>query len=181
MGAEKAVYLMARMTVKGVTHGNSFGGIPELTKTDIAAACTRLQSLQFHLVMAKYCDDVHSAIAALSELQTEMKIRSQVWRDMQPRRREICAAAIVDEFVASKRCRSCKGRGQVTEIAKIVTCKPCDGTGKRSISATSRAKASNIPESTFRSQGLNGLFDELSRYLVDLEIMALERISRKAS
>ena len=181
MSAEKAVYLMARLPAKGIQAGMPFGGIPELTKTDIAAACSRLGSLQFHLVMAKYCDDVYSALEAVGEVQQEMRIRDSVWREMEPRRLQCIAAAIIDECVSAKRCRSCKGRGEVQQATKLVPCAPCDATGKRSISATSRAKACGIPESTYRSQQINARFDAIARYLIDLEMGALERISRKAS
>ena len=181
MGAEKAVYLMARLPAKGIQAGMPFGGIPELTKTDIAAACSRLGSLQFHLVMAKYCDDVYSALEAVGEVQQEMRIRDSVWREMEPRRLQCIAAAIIDECVSAKRCRSCKGRGEVQQATKLVPCAPCDATGKRPISATSRARACGIPESTYRSQQINERFDVISRYLIDLEMGALERISRKTS
>ena len=181
MSATKAVYLMARMTVKGSQAGMPFGGIPELTKTDIAASCSKLGSLQFHLVMAKYCDDVYSALKAVGEVQEEMQIRDSLWRGMEPRRLQCIAAAIIDEFVGAKRCRRCKGRGEVPQAAKVVPCPACDATGKQPISATSRAKASGIPESTYRSQRINEKFEDIARRLIDLEMEALERISRKAS
>lgn len=172
---------MARLTTKGIQAGAIFGGIPELSRTDIAAACTRLQPLHFHLIMAKYCDDVHSAIQALGELQEEMGYRAKVWAEMEPGKRTICAAAIIDEFVSAKKCRRCKGNGEVKEGALVVTCKTCDGSGHRSPSVTSRARACEIPESTFRSQRLNEPYQDIMRLLADIEISALERISRKAS
>jgi len=181
MSADKAVYLVARLTAKGIQPGMPFGGIPDLTKTDIAAACSGTHSLQFHLILAKYCDDVYSALKAVGELMEEMRIRDGVWREMEARRLQCVAATIIDEFVAAKRCRSCKGTGEVKNGTTIVTCKPCEGGGKRPISATSRAKLIGMPESTYRSQQLNERFDRLARYLIDLEMGALERISRKAS
>ena len=181
MSAEKAAYLMARLPAKGIQAGMPFGGIPELTKTDIAAACSRLGSLQFHLVMAKYCDDVYSALKAVGEVQQEMRIRDSVWREMEPRRLQCIAAAIIDEVVGARRCRRCKGTGSTLNGTTIVTCPSCEGSGKRSISATSRAKSCGIPESTYRSQQINERFDVIARYLIDLEMGALERISRKAS
>lgn len=181
MSTNKAAYLMARLTVKGIRPGDSFGGIPELSKTDIAAACTRLQPLHFHLIMAKYCDDVHSAIQALGEIQEEMGHRAKVWAEMEPEKRTHCAAAMIDEFVSAKKCGKCKGLGEVKEGALVVTCKVCDGSGHRSPSVTSRARSCSIPESTFRSQRLNEPFQEMMRHLTDIEISALERISRKAS
>ena len=179
--SEKAVYLVARLTAKGIQPGMPFGGIPDLTKTDIAAACSGTHSLQFHLVLAKYCDDVYSALKAVGELMGEMRMRDSVWREMEPQKLQCVAAMIIDEFVAAKRCRSCKGTGEVKSGTTIVTCKPCQGSGKRLISATSRAKAIGMPESTYRNQQLNERVDRLVRYLIDLEIGALERISRRAS
>jgi len=181
MSATKAAYLMARLTTKGVQHGASFGGIPELSKTDIAAACTRLQSLDFHLIMAKYCDDVHSAIAALGELQEEMCHKNKLWADMERIRRNYVAAAMIEEFVGAKKCRRCKGTGDGLEWKKVVPCKSCGGTGLLTISATSRARACEIPESTFRSKRIMEPYQDIMRWLSDIEISALQRISRKAS
>lgn len=161
--------------------GGSFGGIPELSKTDIAAACTRLEPLHFHLIMAKYCDDAHSAIQALGELQEEMCQRNSLWAEMEPLRRTYIAAAMIDEFVASKKCRRCKGTGEGVEWKKVVDCNSCGGSGKLQVSATSRAHACEIPESTFRSQKIMEPFQEEMRWLADIEISALQRISRKAS
>jgi len=181
MSATKAAYLMARLTTKGVQHGASFGGIPELSKTDIAAACTRLQSLDFHLIMAKYCDDVHSAIAALGELQEEMCHKNKLWADMERIRRNYVAAAMIEEFVVARKCQKCKGTCEMRYGTQIVACNSCSGAGQRLRSATSRARACEIPESTFRSQKIMPEFQEVMIWLADIEIRALERISRKAS
>lgn len=181
MSANKAAYLMARLTTKGIRPGMPFGGIPDLTKTDIAAACSRLRPLDFHLIMAKYCDDVHSALQAMGELQELLANWNQYFADMCPLKRNAMAAAMIDEFASAKPCRSCKGRGDKQEGSRIVACKACEGTGKKRISVTARAKACDIPESTFRGQRLNEPYQEIMRHLSDLEISALERISRKAS
>lgn len=181
MSSTKGAYLMARLTTKGIRPGMPFGGIPELTKTDIAAACSRLHSLQFHLVMAKYCDDVYSALQAMGELQEVLANWKGAIADMCPIKRTAMTAAIIDEFVSAKRCGSCKGTGEKREGSSIVTCKVCDGSGQKRVSVTSRAKACEIPESTFRGHRLNESYQEVMRYLNDLEISSLERISRKAS
>ena len=181
MGAEKAVFLMARLTTKGLQPGMMFGGTPELSRTDIAAACTRLPSLHFHLVMAKYCDDVASAFMALAELQAEMVVRDLVWKEMEPRRLTCIAASMLDEFVAAKRCRTCKGTAEVKEGNKVVPCKACGATGHLVISESSRARSCGIPKTTFRDQGLMRPFSDVMWRLADIEMNALERISRKAS
>lgn len=181
MSANKAAYLMARLTTKGIRPGMPSGGIPELSRTDIAAACSRLQSLDFHLIMAKYCDDVHSALQAMGELQEVMGRWSDTLADMCPIKRSAMAAAMVDEFVSARRCGSCKGTGEKLEGSTVVACKVCDGTGQKRISIKSRARGCEIPESTFRSYRLNETFQEIMHHLNDREISALERISRKAS
>ena len=181
MGTTKAIYLMARLTTKGIRPGMPVGGIPELSRTDIAAACSRLRSLDFHLVMAKYCDDVHSALQAMGELQEVLANWSAYLADMCPMKRNAMAAAMIDEFVSARRCKSCKGTGEKLEGSRVVACKVCDGSGQKRISATARAKACEIPESTFRTQRLNETFQEIMHHLNDREISALERISRKAS
>lgn len=172
---------MARLTTKGLQPGMVFGGRPEFERMDIAAACGRLEPLVFHLLMAKYCDDVHSALKALGELQEEMCDRNQVWADMEPLRRSHCAAAIIEEFVSARKCGSCKGTGQKTVDTKVESCKPCQGSGSKPRSATARARACEIPESTFRARGLNDHYLDMLRRLDELELSALERISRKVS
>lgn len=172
---------MARLTTKGLKPDAIFGGRPELEQMDIAAACTKLRPLDFHLILAKYCDDVHSALAALGELQELMSEKSATWADMEPLKRTHVAAAMIEEFVSARKCRTCKGTGSVTEDSKITSCKPCDGSGQKSVSVSARARASGIPESTFRNQRLNEPFQDIMRSLDEIEIRALERISRKAS
>jgi hypothetical protein len=181
MGAEKAVFLMARLTTKGLQPGMMFGGIPELSRTDIAAACAKLPPLQFHLVMAKYCDDVESVFMALAELQAVMIARNPIWKEMEPRRRTCITASMLDEFVAAKRCRRCKGTAEVVEEKKVVTCKSCSGTGHLIISESSRARSCGIPKTTFREHGLMKPFSDIMWYLADIEMSALSYISRKAS
>lgn len=172
---------MARLTTKGLMPDAIFGGTPELSRTDIAAACTKLQPLHFHLIMAKYCDDAHSAIQALGELQEEMCYRHTLWAGMEPIRRSYVAAAMIEEFVGEKKCRKCKGTAEMREDSVVKDCSSCGGTGKMTISATSRARACEIPESTFRSQKVMEPFQEMMTHLSDIEVSALERISRKAS
>ncbi len=181
MSTNKAAYHMARLTPKGLQPDTIFGGTPELTMSDIAAACSRLQPLQFHLIMAKYCDDVRSALQAMAELQDEMCERSKVWADMEAIKRSYVAAALIEEFVGARKCRRCKGTGEVVEGSAVVGCRPCQGTGQRNASVTARAKACEIPESTFRSRAINEPYQEMIRVMADLEINALERISRRAS
>lgn len=181
MSANRGAYLMARLTTKGIEPGMPFGGKPELEKMDIAAACSRLDTLSFHLVMAKYCDDVKSALKAVGELQDVMCRASSQWAEMDPFKRSAAACALIEEFVSSRRCRRCKGTGELVEQERVVTCAPCQGSGNKAVSATSRAEACGIPESTFRHQRLNERYQEMMRYLSDLELTALERVSRKAS
>lgn len=172
---------MARLTTKGLMPDTVFGGQPELSRTDIAAACTRLESLHFHLIMAKYCDDVRSAIQALGELQEEMCHQHQVWADMEPIRRGYVAAAMIDEFVGAKKCRKCKGTGEMRESTRVVDCSSCGGGGLRQVSESSRARACEIPKTTFRDNGMMERYQDVMRWLADVEIRALQRISRKAS
>lgn len=181
MSANKGAYLMAKLTTKGLQPGMSFGGKPVIDRMDVAAACSRLNSLTFHLVMAKYCDDVHSALAAMGELQEVMCRRSNVWAEMDPVKRNAVAAAMISEFVSARKCGSCKGTAQVLNGTKWEDCKPCQATGYKLISLNARAKACGIPESTFRSQRLNERYADIMDHLGQLEVSALENISRKAS
>lgn len=170
---------MARLTTKGLEPGTIFGGKATLAKMDIAAACSRLPSLTFHLVMAKYCDDVHSALKAVGELQEFMCRKGSVWADMEPARRAAIACAVIEEFVSSKRCKRCKGRGTETQNNKVEDCPRCQGSGVKPVSVSARAKACGIPESTFRHQRLNHQFQDIIRYLWEMEITAFDSITRK--
>lgn len=172
---------MARLTTKGLQAGMIFGGIPELTRTDIAAACSGLEPLHMHLIMAKYCDDIHSALAALNEIQDLMCDKSRFWADCDAGIRYKIGLAMVQEFVSATRCRSCKGTGSKTVDSKIADCKGCGGSGNADKSAASRARMSGIPETTYRKYGLNDPFTDMMRYLDDIEIRSIERIARKAS
>ena len=177
----KAAYLMARLTARGIQPGMSFGGIPELTKTDIAACCSGLPSLAFHLMMAKYCDDVFSAREAVGELQERMCNKSAILADLDPIKRTLIAAWLVSDFKEANRCRRCKGTALQVEDSKIVQCKRCKGEGKEAASSRSRADWMKIPETTWRESGLNKECEFMERDLADMEISALYRVARKAS
>lgn len=179
--SNKAAYLMARLTTKGIQPGMIHGGIPELERMDIAAACSRLPSLDFHLIMAKYCDDVKSALDAMGELQDVMCEHSPMFAEMSAFKRGAFAAAIIEEFVSDRRCRSCKGTGNRVEQSKIVQCKPCSGIGVKPASLRRRAQACGIPDATYRRHGYDPQYQVIMDYLLDMEISALSRINRKAS
>lgn len=181
MSANRVAYLMARLTARGAQPDQVFGGKPALDKMDIAAACAKLRSLPFHFIMAKYCDDFQSALRAVGELQDVMCQKSPQWADMDPLKRAHAACALVAEFIGARKCPRCGGRGSVVENSSVVDCKPCDGTGFKAMSASARAKACGIPESTFRYQRLNDRFQDMIRYLNEAEINALESISRRVS
>lgn len=181
MSSNKGAYLMARLTTKGLSPGLIFGGKPELEKMDIAAACSRLESLPFHLIMAKYCDDVKSALDAIGELQEVMCKRSARIEALPVCKRTAMAAAMIQEFVSARRCGSCKGTGERLEGSRIEACKPCGGSGMKSVSIHARAKACGIPDATFRARQLNNPYQEIMDYLLDKEISALSRISRRAA
>jgi len=181
MSTNRGAYLMARLTTKGLSPGIIFGGKAALEKMDVAAACTRLDSLSFHLVMAKYCDDVKSALNAVGELQEVMRRRGAVWSDMSDKRRRAVACALIEEVVSERKCGRCKGTGQITKDTRVINCTSCQATGFKAISATARASACGIPESTFRHQRLNESFQDMVRYLNETEVNALESICRKAS
>lgn len=172
---------MARLTTKGLSPELIFGGKPELEKMDIAAACSRLESLPFHLIMAKYCDDVKSALDAIGELQEVICQRSPQLAALPVCRRAAVAAAMVQEFVSSRRCGSCKGRGEKVEGSSVKPCKACGGSGLKSISIHARAKASGIPDATFRAQRINEPYQDIMESMQDMEMAALSRISRRAA
>lgn len=181
MSANRGAYMMARLTTKGLQPGMVFGGRPELEKMDIAAACSRIESLPFHLIMAKYCDDVKSALDAIGELQEVICERSQTFADLPVCRRTAIAAAMIQEFVSDRRCGSCKGRGEKLEHSSVKPCKPCGGSGIKIVSVHARAKASGIPDATFRAQKLNQPYQKIMEYIQDMELLALSKISRRAA
>lgn len=172
---------MARLTTKGLQPDQIFGGKPAIEKMDIAAACSRLPSLHFHLLMAKYCDDVKSALDAMGELQDVMTAKSDTFAEMDPFKRTGFAAAILEEFVSDRRCRSCKGTGHKSEEARVVACKPCGATGVMSASIRRRSSSCGIPYSTYRDQGIDKHYQVVMDYLLEVEIGALAKVSRKAS
>lgn len=172
---------MAKLTTKGIQAGMVIGGKPELDRMDIAASCSGLPSLDFHLIMAKYCDDVKSALDAMGELQVVMREQSQAFDDMDTRTRAVFAAAILEEFVSDRRCKGCKGIGQKVKASRVVKCEPCFGTGVRQVSLRRRAAACGMPESTYRGRGIDKEYQAIIDLLLEIEVGALSRISRRAS
>ena len=146
---------------------------------DVAAACTKLHPLEFHLVMAKYCDDVDSAYKAMGELDEFMCNCSEKLADLEPQKRSALAAFMVTEFVSSQNCKSCKGTGENRSGPRIVACKCCDGTGFRRSSEHARSRACNVPRTSWRHKGLNSEYDNIAGLLESFEAAALARISRK--
>ena len=120
MTTNRGAYLMARITSHGLQVDTIFGGRPELEKMDIAAACTGLESLDYHLIMAKYCDDVRSALDAAGELDCRMAQTSETLANLEPQQRSAMALFMVQDFVSPKKCRWCKGRKEVKNGGRFV-------------------------------------------------------------
>jgi len=172
---------MAKMACHGLRPGLIFGGKADLDKMDVAAACSGLSSLDYHLVMAKYCDDVRSAITAVGELDELMAATSEQLAAIEPQSRSALAAFMIQDFVSPKKCRWCKGRGETKTGNRFVECGGCNGTGTKLPSANARAKACDIPESTWRSKNLSRDYDRIMNMVEQAETSALMAISRKAS
>lgn len=181
MSTNRGAYLMARITSHGLQVDTIFGGKPELEKMDVAAACTGLSSLDYHLVMAKYCDDVRSAIDAAGELDYQMAQAFEVLAGLEPQQRSAMALFMVQDFVSPKKCRWCKGRKEVKNGGRLVECGGCSGTGVKLPSVNARAKACGIPESTWRHKGLTAAYDRVMSAVEQSELAALMAISKKAS
>jgi len=179
--SDRAAFMLSKLTPKGLNlDGPRGGGGFTLSEMDVAAACSRLTREQDQLLRAKYCGDE----------EAEKKVTVDIWCRLrkEPGKIQECskealmrlAKQIAREIVMPPRCRRCKGRGHVChEKRAIKPCPSCSGTGVKYCSQYARARALDLPESTWRHNRLSAVYKRVVEEFAESEIKALGVITRR--
>jgi len=181
MSAEKAVYLMAKMTAKGIDLKAVGGGTVHIDGMHIAAACSGLERLSYLLVRSKYCDDVRAALDAVSLVSRQIESRHP-FHDIEnkewPQR---VAATAISEWVSGTRCRRCRGRGELHPTdGPVRRCQECLGTGQKTPTDQTRSRAAGIGTKWWTDNGIGDEVMELRDRFAGIENAALWHIYNHA-
>lgn len=127
------------------------GGVPEITVSDVNAACAGSDSIGLDLLLAKICDDRTARHRVFYQLYQEITqlAANHHWKIREEREEKIrgLTQLVVFELTSMPRCPKCKG----TKYNKrLRPCNSCDGTGFYSIRSVQRAKALGVTPSTWQ-------------------------------
>jgi hypothetical protein len=177
MGIEHQV---AKMTAHGIQiSGMGFGGLPELSQTDIAAALAGLHGPAYWLLRLKYCGDVSQAKPLAESIAWHMlgeamaggdDVSAQIARKL--------ARVIVLQFTTGPVCEDCHGTGTAFEGTRVKDCQSCRGSGRLSMTAGRSAQLAGVSEPTYRKRYARLVNSEVAR-LEALENLAFSHMRRK--
>jgi len=149
--------LLAKMCTHGVAFDSvSFGGRPELTAQDVAAAIgmAGLCDGEVALLRLRYCGDQSSwttARIAWYARVHDMGIRGRWPRPSHehPAWMVLALGSLVDHCGPGT-CSTCNGVAHLLINNKVQACGACQGSGKESISERQLATLANIPRTTWQ-------------------------------
>ena len=179
--SNKAAFMLAKLAPKGVDYTSvGGGGGPMLTEMDIAAACAVLTKQQELLLRAKYCGDTGSAHSFTVEVWDRLCHELGKNRDFDYIALMRLAKTMAKEIIDPGKCRKCRGTGYVqTQFQAAKQCPSCGGGGEKTASQRQRARQADIPESTWRHQGLNGVYNKILDQWIRVEAHGLRAVSKK--
>ena len=145
MSATKAVYLIAKMTAKGIDLKAVGGGTVQLDGMHIAAACSGLDRLAYLLIRAKYCDDVETALEAVALVSKQIEALAALQSAESKEWPQRIAAIAISEWISGTRCKRCKGRGELYPTdGPVKKCPDCLGAGQKTPTDQTRSRSAGI-------------------------------------
>jgi hypothetical protein len=156
--------LLARLTAHGSPmDGAGYGGIPEITVSDIAGAMAGLSAPCYQILRLKYCGDesmrsvlVDRVAFALLGLAMTGDI------DLNVSTVKALAALIVAEAVNGGICDICNGTGVQISHAAASDCGACKATGRLGMSKSRAAETLGIDRRTYSKRYERLVLDQLS-------------------
>lgn len=161
--------LLAKLTAKGVAmDGAGFGGVPNLTSSDVAGAMAGLTPPVYQLLRLKYCGEEEMrpvvvervAFSLLGYAMTgDIDLKVSTVRNL--------AALVVDLVMKGALCGSCGGTGMLITDATAKDCGVCRGSGRANMTQKAAADFLGIDKRTYTKN-----YDRLVvRFCADLEAM----------
>lgn len=178
MGVEHQV---AKMTAHGIQiNGMGFGGIPDLSQTDVAAALAGLHGPAYWLMRLKYCGDVSLAKPLADSIAWRMLGEAMVGEgeDVSAQVARKLSVVILMQFTTGPVCEDCHGTGTAFEGATVRDCRPCGGTGRLVMTTERSANIAGVSAPTYRKRYADLVNAEVAR-LESLEGSAFAHIRRQ--
>lgn len=173
---------LSRMTAKSASLERSTGGTPEVTASDVAAACAGLRTNEWLLVCAKWVEPDGVMDRLFYELYLdviEMATREQ-WRVPRGREhlRRMAALAIL-EVLQPATCRRCAGTGyMLPEHLRHQKCPKCRGSGHIHMSGRQRARIVGMDHKGWQRHWA-GRYERIYRRVAGMETSALAHIGKR--
>lgn len=177
MGIEHHV---AKMTAHGIQiSGMGFGGMPELSQTDVAQALSGLHGQAYWLMRLKYCGDLSLFRPLVDAIALRMLGEAMVGgEDVSAQVARKLAAVIVMQHTTGPICEDCHGTGTAFEGATVKDCPACAGTGRLVMTTTRSAQIAGVSPPTYRKRYADLVNGEVAR-LEALESHAFSHIRRR--
>ena len=152
--------ILALMCPHGIEIGKPFGGIPNLTGLDVAAAVGmgHIDRGPGLLLQVKYCDErVHYHElwfcwyhAVITQAQKDGWRRRDGPGKKIPRYAYLAMYSLVEDL-STLHCQSCEGRGELMLGETMCECPVCDGIGRLYPSGREISRQLHMDEKTFRT------------------------------
>ena len=159
--------------------GEGFGGIADLSQTDIAASLSGLRGQTYQLMRLKFCGD--ESVRRDLQHSITMQILVDGIRDDTDVSAKVAVALarlIIDEAMRSQVCRSCGGTGTILSDSEAKDCPSCSGSGRRSLSQRAAARAAGVSAPTYGKRYASTV-DRFLSHLQTLESIGLRHASRR--
>ena len=129
------------------------GGIPVLTPEDVAHALGMIANDDARaFARVKYCAQLDFADSLALSIRRHMMTRKldSSWRIPRPGFLLDMAYLMLTEAVDPFTCASCFGRAEVRDPqGRVIYCEACNGSGKRAMRDSDRARVMDIPKSSW--------------------------------
>lgn len=176
--------MLARLTVRSTGLGErSNGGTGGITPQDIAAACAGMSDAQYLLLLRIYTQDVtvqprlfYAIYDQAIGIATCGHWRLPVGKELVRKMTNLALA----EMISPRVCPDCEGKAQVwlKGMAVPTACKPCGGSGRKSLSSREKARLLEMDDTTF-SRYWSDRYDQVFAHVAELESSALRLLVRK--
>jgi hypothetical protein len=177
MGIE---HQLARLTAKGPPlTGAGFGGIAEISQTDIAAAMSGLEGPAYWYMRLKFIGDPAEFPRLRDALAFQMLGEAMMGEfDLSAKHAPGLATVAIRQATGGGLCDACNGTKLTITADSVADCKPCKGTGKLKMTQDLAASIAKVSTPTYVKK-YERIVDHFVSRLELYESQGLSHISRR--
>ena len=149
MGIEHQI---ARLTAKGPQlNGTGFGGIAEISQTDIAAALSGLHGSNYLYMRYKFVDDASCYAPLVQALAWQIIGEAMTGEgvDVSAKAAPTIVSVAIQQATRGGVCEACNGTGHTSTLEAYEDCQPCKATGRLNMTQDKAAALIGVSTPTY--------------------------------